>query len=149
MTSELILFLDFDGVLHPDPPSSTEPLFCRALLLQEWLTQNPQVSVVISSTWRLTRTLEELRQYFPAWGDRIVGVTPDIPHEEFQRQHECETWMRVHSKPWVPWLALDDRAWNFRPFEKRLILTERKTGLTGEDQCRLSQALADVSLGIK
>jgi len=146
MTSELILFLDFDGVLHPDPPNRTAPLFCRAPLLQEWLAQKPQVYVVISSTWRLTRTLGELKQFFPAWGDRIMGVTPDIPYEEFQRQHECETWMRMHSKPWVPWLALDDRAWNFRPFERRLILTERKTGLTAEDLCRLLQVMADVSV---
>ena len=140
MKSELILFLDFDGVLHPDPPQSTAPLMCRASLLQEWLALNPQVAVVISSTWRLKRTLTELQMLFPLWGERMVGVTPNIPQANYQRQHECESWMREHSKPWVPWLALDDRAWNFRPFEKRLILTDRNTGLVDADVVRLSNA---------
>jgi hypothetical protein len=133
MKSELILFLDFDGVLHPDPPSNSAPLMCRAPLLQAWLEQYPQVSVVISSTWRLKRTLPQLQALFPEWSDRIVGVTPNIPQEIYQRQHECETWMRDHSKPWVHWLALDDRAWNFRPFERRLVLTDPTTGLTESD----------------
>lgn len=140
MTSERILFLDLDGVLHPDPPHSAAPLMCRAPLLQDWLALNSQVSVVISSTWRLKRTLPQLQLLFPEWGDRIVGVTPEIPQENYQRQHECESWMRDHAQPWTPWLALDDRAWNFRPFEKRLVLVDRKTGLTTADLVRLSNA---------
>jgi hypothetical protein len=140
MKSELILFLDFDGVLHPDPPHSAAPLMCRAPLMQAWLEQNPQVGIVISSTWRLKRTLDELQIMFPQWGDRIRGVTPEIPQEIYQRQAECESWMRDHSDPWTPWIALDDRAWNFRPFEKRLILTDRNTGLVEADLVRLSKA---------
>jgi len=141
MKSELILFLDFDGVLHPDPPSNAAPLMCRAPLLQAWLENYPQVCVVISSTWRLKRALQQLQVLVPTWGDRIVGVTPDIPQESHQRQHECESWMRDNSDPWTPWIALDDRAWNFRPFEKRLVLTDRKTGLTETDLVRLTKAM--------
>lgn len=141
MKSEVILFLDFDGVLHPDPPSSSAPLMCRAPLLQAWLEQYPQVSVVISSTWRLKRTLPQLQALFPEWSDRIIGVTPNIPQESYQRQRECESWMSDHSKPWVPWLALDDRAWNFRPFERRLVLTDPKAGLTETDLVSLTNAM--------
>ena len=141
MKSELILFLDFDGVLHPDPPSSSAPLMCRAPLLKAWLEQHRQVGVVISSTWRLKRSIPELQALFPQWGDRIIGVAPNIPQESYQRQHECESWMRNHSKPWVPWLALDDRAWNFRPFERRLVLTDLKTGLTNTDLVSLTNAM--------
>jgi hypothetical protein len=54
-----VVFLDFDGVLHPDPPSNELPLFCRAMLLEEWLVQHPDVCVVISSTWRLKRSLDQ------------------------------------------------------------------------------------------
>nr|CBA32544.1 hypothetical protein Csp_D32680 [Curvibacter putative symbiont of Hydra magnipapillata] len=78
---------------------------------------------------------------FPLWGDRIVGVTTEIPHESYQRQHECESWMRDNANPWIPWLALDDRSWNFRPFEKRLVLTDRKTGLTETDLVCLTKAM--------
>lgn len=141
MTFQLILFLDFDGVLHPDPPHSAAPLMCRAPLLQTWLELHPLVSVVISSTWRLKRSLPKLQAMFPLWGDRIVGVTPDIPQESYQRQHECESWMRDHSDPWIQWLARDDRSWNFRPFEKRLVLTDRKIGLTETDLVCLTKAM--------
>lgn len=141
MASEIILFLDFDGVLHPDPPNSQAPLMCRAPLLQDWLSQNPQVSVVVSSTWRLKRTLGQLQALFPVWGDRIVDATPNLLQDSFQRQHECESWVREHAKPWTPWLALDDRAWNFRPFEKRLLLVDRTSGLVPDDLLRLSDAL--------
>ena len=146
MTKELILFLDFDGVLHPDPPNSTAPLMCREPILQEWLANNSSVSVVISSTWRLTRTLSQLQMFFPQWSERIVGVTPDLPRENYQRQHECESWMRAHAQPWTPWVAMDDRAWNFRPFEKRLVLTDRKTGLMHMDLGRLNDVIRAVSV---
>jgi hypothetical protein len=136
----LVLFLDFDGVLHPDPPTRQLPLFCKAPLLEEWLTDHPDVFVVISSTWRLKHPFENLKGYFPKWQQRIVDITPDMPTDNFQRQIECEAWMRTHCHPWTQWLALDDRLWNFRPFEKRLILTDRTTGLTPDDLARLTQA---------
>jgi hypothetical protein len=141
MGIEHILFLDFDGVLHPDPPNSQAPLWCRAPLVQDWLTRNPHVSVVISSTWRLKRTTAQLQALFPAWGHRIVGATSDLPQDNFQRQFECESWLREHAKPWTAWVALDDRAWNFRPFEKRLLLIDRATGLMPDDLLRLSDAI--------
>jgi hypothetical protein len=31
---------------------------------------------------------------------------------------------------YLPWLALDDRSWLFRPFCKSLFLVDGKTGLT-------------------
>lgn len=141
MTSPFILFLDFDGVLHPDPPTNEAPLFCRAFLLKEWLEAHPHVDVVISSTWRLKRSLPELQALFPKWGDRIIGVTTEIPQESYLRQYECESWMRDNADPWIPWLALDDRSWNFQPFEKRLVLTDRKIGLTETDLVRLTKAM--------
>lgn len=138
--SGLILFLDIDGVLHPDPPVSEFPLLCRAPLFQQWLMEHPNVSVVISSTWRITRSLDQLKALFPEWRGRVAGVTPNIPCESYQRQIECEAWMREHANPWIRWLALDDRPWNFRPFEKRLILVDRTVGLTRDDLLRLSAA---------
>ena len=132
-----VLFLDFDGVLHPDPPNSTAPLFCRAHVLHDWLEHHPEVSVVISSTWRLSRSLQQLQALFAEWGDRIIDMTPDIPSADYQRQHECDAWMREHAQPWATWVALDDRAWNFRPFERRLVLTDRATGLVAQDLLRL------------
>lgn len=133
-----ILFLDFDGVLHPDPPNVEFPLWSRSELLQEWLDRHADIDVVVSSTWRNTRTLEEIQCLLPpGLARRIVGVTPKNEDENYTRQVECESWMRQHRDPWVQWIALDDRSWNFRPFEKRLVLTNRATGLVSEDLARL------------
>jgi hypothetical protein len=140
LNPSLVLFLDFDGVLHPDPPAHQNPPFCKAPQLEGWLQEHSQVVVVISSTWRLTRTMDQIKGYLPGWQERIVGSTPDMPADSYQRQGECEAWMRMNCQPWTPWLALDDRAWNFRPFEKRLVLTNRSTGLVTDDLIRLSQA---------
>nr|WP_315491420.1 HAD domain-containing protein [uncultured Rhodoferax sp.] len=145
MASDIILFLDFDGVLHPDPPTSEAPLFCRAGLLQQFLHQHWGVAVVVSSTWRKTRTLEQLQGLFPGWSDRVIGATSESIEANYTRQFECEAWMRENVDPWTPWVALDDRPWNFRPFEQRLVLVERSTGLTISDLERLSNFVLQLS----
>lgn len=62
----MFLFLDFDGVLHPEPLYGDGELFCRLPLLEALLREFPEVSIVVSSTWRDTRTVEELRKLFSA-----------------------------------------------------------------------------------
>ena len=137
-----VLFLDFDGVLHPDPPNAEIPLWARSEILQRWLDTHTEVGVVVSSTWRNTRTLVEIQSLLPkALASRVVGTTPKIVDESYERQVECESWMRLHRNPWDKWIALDDRSWNFRPFEKRLILTDRRTGLVEGDIARLDEAM--------
>jgi hypothetical protein len=145
MASEIILFLDFDGVLHPDPPTNELPLFCRAGLLQQFLLKHLTVKVVVSSTWRSTRTLQQLKGLFPDWSQRIIGVTSEVAETNYARQFECEVWMRENANPWTPWVSLDDRPWNFRPFERRLVLVERRTGLTQHDLARLSELVSELS----
>jgi hypothetical protein len=55
----MILFLDFDVVLHPDPPTQELSLWCRSDVLCGWLNAHSQVEDVISSTWRVGRTLDK------------------------------------------------------------------------------------------
>jgi len=54
-----IIFLDFDGVLHPDGVG----LFSRLPLLESFLSRMPEAEIVVSSTWREDHTLDELRQF--------------------------------------------------------------------------------------
>lgn len=55
----LILFLDFDGVLHPEHCHESKH-FCRLPILEAALRQVPETKVVITSTWRLEQSLENL-----------------------------------------------------------------------------------------
>lgn len=138
----MLLFLDFDGVLHPYP-CTPDRLFCRLGLLQDWLRLRPQVDVVISSTWRQAHPLEELRGIFDEdLRGRVLGVTPEYmkidwsqfegepPPPRHARHAEVLSWLRSSSAPWRAWCALDDAPWLFRPFTKELILCDRLQGVS-------------------
>ena len=77
----------------------------------------------------------------PGLACRLVGCTGLIHEELYARQRECEEWMRANRDPWVNWVALDDRVWNFRPFEKRLIICSRSSGIN----LQVIQELDDLS----
>jgi hypothetical protein len=73
----MLLFLDFDGVLHPANTTDPARLLCRQPLLDGVLRRAPDVEIVVSSTWRETRTLAQLQALFTdAIARRIVSATP-------------------------------------------------------------------------
>ncbi|TAL84012.1 MAG: hypothetical protein EPN74_12755 [Rhodanobacter sp.] len=145
----MILFLDFDGVLHPAVCTSDTELLCRRPLLESVLRECPQVEIVISSTWRESRTLPQLQALFsPDVGVRIIGITPlwqDVQDETsmgtYVRQAEIEAWLRHAGRTWEPWVALDDQPWLFRPFLPNLLRSDPVTGLTEEVCATLRQRL--------
>ncbi len=74
----MILFLDFDGVLHPEPCYSDSDLFCHRPLFESVMREFPDIEIVISSTWRQNRSLAQLKALFSDdIAACIVGVTPD------------------------------------------------------------------------
>ena len=132
-----ILFLDFDGVLHPEHCHESKH-FCCLPVLESALRQVPEFKLVITSTWRLQSPLEQLRQRFSSdVAVRIAGTTPkyfdlnDVPQTlvGYEREAECHAWLRMHEASHLPWLAVDDRSWLYRPFCKSLFLTDGRTGL--------------------
>ncbi|MDF6623942.1 HAD domain-containing protein, partial [Escherichia coli] len=71
-----VLMLDIDGVLHPGQSGTLIYL----PLLETWLRAHPDVDVVISSNWRETHTLDELRNFFSIeLRERVIGCTPVLP----------------------------------------------------------------------
>ncbi|BEU98660.1 hypothetical protein ACDW_43660 (plasmid) [Acidovorax sp. DW039] len=141
-----ILFLDFDGVLHPEHCHGSRH-FCCLPVLEDTLRQVPQWQVVISSTWRLQKPFDQLRDRFSKdIAPRVIANTPrfntldDVPSTlvSYEREAECHAWLKANELSYLPWLALDDRSWLFRPFCKSLILVNGKTGLTpsGGDQLK-------------
>lgn len=147
-----VLFLDFDGVLHPDG-AQVDQLFCRIPMLEEVLRRYPTVDVVISSSWREVHPLDEIQEYFsPDIGRRVIDITPVRPPLDaiptglwsFVREAECAVWMLEH-RPLAPWVALDDQPWRFRPFASNLLLIDGRTGLTAKDAERLATALAVIT----
>lgn len=113
----MILFLDFDGVLHPIPTKDRN-LLCHIPRLEDVLREFPHVQVVISSLWRATHDLPSLQAYFSEdIRPRIIGVTPFTEAPPFPgcewfiiakvRHAEIMQWIKDNNYT-GSWLALDD-----------------------------------------
>lgn len=152
----MILFLDFDGVLHPYG-CSVDKLFCHLELLQDWLRARPQVDVVIASSWREAHPFEELRGFFDDdLHDRVLGVTPQYakldwsqyegepPPPRHARHAEILSWLHNSATPWRAWCALDDQAWLFKPFTSELVLCDGTRGLTTEQLAKIDKRLGSM-----
>jgi hypothetical protein len=145
----MILALDIDGVLHPAVNYDAALMLSNLPLLEDVLRRCPHVDVVISSTWRETRTLPDLQALFsPDIRCRVIGVTPqwrDIQDEAafgtYVRQAEIEAWLKSTGRAWEQWLAVDDQRHLFRPFCANLFATNPATGLTGGDCEMLARRL--------
>lgn len=77
----VILFLDFDGVLHPETGKMP---FENTHLLWQILRKAPDVRVVFSTSWRESYSFDELVNFATFGGGEslshlFVGVTPVVP----------------------------------------------------------------------
>lgn len=133
----MILFLDFDGVLHPDPCYDRRHLFRHAPALSEVLQRYEEVKVVLSTQWRTVYPLEKIAASLPiTLRDRIVGINPifgeiDAPAAwiPYPRQAECLHWLKENASPETEWVAIDDRPGWFEPYCERLIVCHPRIGL--------------------
>lgn len=80
MGARMILFLDFDGVLHPEGEGhilSGGTDFCFLPRLEALLREFLHVKIVISSSWREQLRYETLLKPFSSdLRARILGATP-------------------------------------------------------------------------
>ena len=145
----MILFLDYDGVLHPDPCFDTERLFMHAPRLDALLAQFPEVDIVLSTSWRSSRTLDQLTTPLPVTlRERVVGSTPHAsqfkppPHLLPYRRHaECVHWLAEARQEQRDWVALDDRPSWFSPACENLVVCDSRAGLDDEASGRLRTLL--------
>lgn len=140
------LFLDFDGVLHPDAvyreagkivlKADGHALFEWAQVLEDVLVPYPELQIVLSTSWVRVLGFDETLRWLPeALKRRVVGAT----------------WHRHGPKGWVfltryeqilrnvarhqhsRWLAIDDNAagWvgEHREHREHLVLTDSLLGL--------------------
>lgn len=139
----MLLFLDFDGVLHPKGAGQTH--FTRLPLLESFLREPEfsQVQLVISSTWRHAYSMPKLRSFFsPDIGPRIIGGTPHLDEyaSDYERGEEIAAWLE--DKPDSSWVILDDDAEGFAPrIHDRVVLCDGSTGLSLKDLERVRQML--------
>jgi hypothetical protein len=134
-----ILFLDFDGVLHPDGVGT----FSKLGHFEQCVFEMTELEIIISSSWRETHSFEKLKNIFPdSLRDKIVGITPSLDdgYESGGRQREIETFLDTAglNNTNASWVALDDIAFFFYPDCPFLILTKSEEGF-GENEHRVLQ----------
>jgi HAD domain in Swiss Army Knife RNA repair proteins len=125
MTIHRLVFLDFDGVLHPGLAGTLIylPNF------EAFLRVHTEVGVVLSTSWREQTPFAELVSYFsPDLRERIVGVTPDFADGPGGRLSEILAWLTQH-RFMGPWVALDDDVSLFPGGCHNLVLCNPARGL--------------------
>ena len=148
----MILFLDFDGVLHPN--NQPDLLFVWVPRLAMWLDAWPEVDVVISSSWRVHHPQDEMVERLgPVIGARVVGCTPWVRQERddnaypavkttvltHERQLQIEAWMTSSWDPGRAWVALDDMPYLFEADCGRLVVCAGRQGISRENVQALDQ----------
>lgn len=133
----VILFLDFDGVLHT--LLGREPDFCRLHLLWKILRACPEAKVVFSTSWREVYQPKEMVEFVTCGGGedlthRIIGKTPSIEVEGScdRRDLEIQGWLDFNDYS-GPWLAIDDMPELFNGGHPNLYIVDGETGLTDAD----------------
>ena len=149
----MILFLDFDGVLHPDAAYLVNgcptlrgdgQLMMWAPLLVDVLADYPETKIVLSTSWARELSYGRARRWLPpALRRHVIGATwhsrMSLRHEGFRN---VATWWdgatryeqikRYASRAGLSdWLAIDDQpeGWAAEDLEK-LVPTDGQRGLS-------------------
>jgi hypothetical protein len=136
MPAKELVYLDFDGVLHPASPVMGD-LFSRAYLLEP-IVEKTDLQIVISSSWRFTHTLEQLQAKLPSTlAQRVIGMTGDAVIGKHARYQEIMNHVR-QLEPGTAWRALDDSYWEFPTSCKELIRCNPNTGIGVKEVAQLN-----------
>ena len=126
-----IIFLDVDGVLNTDSmiassadhkgiPNDNTPFgeWCkdRATLIREFANE-VGAEIVLSSSWRLFWTLDEIRGFLNL---ELVDKTPNL---NTIRGEEISTWLNRNRDFETPFVIFDDES-DMEPFLDHLVKTE-------------------------
>lgn len=152
----MILFLDFDGVTHPEF-CKNEDYFCRLPLIEEVLREYPGVEIVVSSTWRLefedeAESIAQIKMHFSLdIAPRIVGVTPDLRSSAQKkalpkwaaglRERECMAWLQRYRDADTDWVALDDTQACFGKDMMQVMIVDGATGFSPSYENELRRRL--------
>lgn len=144
-----LLYLDFDGVLHPSdvlrhretrelylPPelvAQGHRLFEHAELLTTLLEPYADVRIVLSTSWAYALGFDTALSYLPTpLAGRVIGTTwetPMTPHQLVVRGRQVLA--DVERRSPTAWLAIDDNAENWPGAHlSSLIRTHTKLGIS-------------------
>ena len=144
MSEKKVLFLDIDGVLN-NSASMSEGIHIipeKCLMIRDicWRTG---AKVVVSSTWRIGRSLEEIQMIFRlvGMGGLIVDTTPIF--KTGPRGDEIAEWLRNNTKT-KQYAIVDDDGDMLEKQMPYFVKTEGIVGLTTFERDKLIDILIDL-----
>ncbi|WAS93239.1 HAD domain-containing protein [Nannocystis punicea] len=144
-----VIFLDIDGVMNnlgtrsePEGPGMSACLDPDNVAVLNQIVRATGAVVVLSSSWRLTLPLAELRASFAAAGceAQVVGITPNVDGP--RRGREIRAWLDAQPEPPTRYVAIDDQ-FDMPELPGRLVKTCRVHGLTTRELPQVLAQLAD------
>lgn len=148
-----LLFLDIDGVLNNELRAQSEVYQIDPECAQNFnsLIDRTGAKIVISSSWRLGMTLEDLKRVFEEKGlkGEIIGVTPRLfPDDGYVRGNEILMWLRENESiygeryyNYQNYLILDDDEDMLYQQRDNFLQTDNYVGLTHNDVDKASWML--------
>ncbi len=139
-----VLFLDFDGVLHPDEVYNDRRLgvilrcdghnlFEHAELLVQLLEPHPEIKIVLSTSWVRVLGFDQAKNRLPAeLQERVVGTTYNESMSEYfaglSRYEQIID--HVTENEIEDWIALDDDGADWPEDQSHLLVkTDEWSGL--------------------
>jgi len=135
-----VIFLDIDGVLAPirrwDRYDDLDPACIQVL---NEIVVRGGADVVVSSTWRYSRTVADLQAVLDAQGftGRVVDTTP-IGTGGAERGEEIAAWLAEHDVS--GYVIIDDHV-DMGALRRHLVLTHPAHGLRPADAVRALETL--------
>lgn len=145
--NDLVVFLDFDGVLHPDAVYQTRrglelrapgKLMMHAPILQDILSGFPEARISLSTSWVRMLSYSRARAWLPpelqartisgTWHSRM----PRAPLEGYDLYTRYEQIRAAVTRAGITrWLAIDDDPdYTWPEHDKRLVRCEPSLGLS-------------------
>lgn len=140
----MLLFLDIDGVLRRmDSPLYELDKDCLHHF-EESLRSFPEVKIVITSSWRLAFSLDEMKKLFSEdISRRIIGVTPISNYlDDHHRYKEVLAYLKKIENGKQKWIAVEDDP-DYYPPGCNVLLIDPNRGFDGQAARQLTCMLED------
>ncbi len=123
-----IIFTDIDGVLNPHWRKKWDK---TAIKLYNQLCKEFNLKPVVTSTWRINHTIEELQEIFTKQGIEveIFDYTPDL--DMVDRGLEIKTWL--DNNQCDNYVVIDDRTTDIEPYVNNVVKCRSWLGFSQED----------------
>ena len=131
-----VIFTDLDGVLNPHWKTKWSK---SSIQIYNQICQEYDLKPVITSTWRINHTKEQLQKIFDEQGIEveIYDYTPHLDQKD--RGLEIKEWLNKNKVD--NYVVIDDIVHNITPYVDNVIKVRNWVGLTTEEYIEMKKML--------